>query len=226
MELAALALGFIGSLHCVLMCSPLAIAVTQGTNQWKRRLLYNTGRIATYGLLGAMTASLGFIFSIIKMQNLLSIIMGSILLIAGIAGITSLKLPIVSPILAKSVLRLKNMFHKFLARRDGVSTVLMGAINGILPCGLSFAALTVCISLRGPLDGFLFMTLFGIGTLPVMLGLVSSVGEWWQRMKLNYSTILSFTLTFSGLMLILRVFLPHYNRLHSVNGIVDIVMCR
>lgn len=226
MELAALALGFVGSLHCVMMCSPLAIAVTQGSARWEKRLLYNAGRILTYGILGATTAGLGVLFSFVKLQNILSITMGVFLLLAGIIGMTTVKLPLVTPLLNKVVIRLKRTFQQFLSRKTNSSLIFMGAINGILPCGLTFAALTICLSLQGPLDGFLFMILFGAGTLPVMLGFVSTIGELWKGLKLNYNTVLSVSLALSGIVLIVRVFLPHSHSIGSLNEVADIVMCR
>jgi sulfite exporter TauE/SafE len=46
----------------------------------------------------------------------------------------------------------------------------MGMLNGFLPCGMTLIALSYCLILAGPIDGFNFMLLFGVGTLPVMLG--------------------------------------------------------
>ncbi len=47
MELTALALGFMGSLHCVGMCSPLAMVATRGAVSFSR-FLYHAGRIFIY----------------------------------------------------------------------------------------------------------------------------------------------------------------------------------
>ncbi|MBL4586244.1 MAG: sulfite exporter TauE/SafE family protein [Flavobacteriales bacterium] len=48
-------------------------------------------------------------------------------------------------------------------------SLILGGINGILPCGLVYAALAGAIAFGGIQSSMLFMLLFGIGTLPMML---------------------------------------------------------
>jgi sulfite exporter TauE/SafE len=43
-----------------------------------------------------------------------------------------------------------------------------GALNGLLPCGLVYAALTAAVAIGHPLSAGLFMLSFGVGTLPVL----------------------------------------------------------
>jgi sulfite exporter TauE/SafE len=45
----------------------------------------------------------------------------------------------------------------------------MGALNGLLPCGLVYSALLVTASSSGALPGALGMFLFGAGTIPALL---------------------------------------------------------
>ena len=64
MLLTALILGFTGSLHCLGMCSPLAMMVTgQSAKGFTKRLVYNSGRIVTYSVAGFIVASIGFVNS-------------------------------------------------------------------------------------------------------------------------------------------------------------------
>jgi hypothetical protein len=68
---------------------------------------------------------------------------------------------------------------------------------------------------------------FGIGTLPVMIGLTSVFHWLLNRLHLNVRTITTGMLMISGVVLIARVFivhLPHANSLKE--GVVDIVLCR
>src|SRR4051794_15123563 len=51
----ALTLGLVSGLHCVQMCGPIALVVGPG----RPLVLYNAGRIVTYGLLGAVAGSAG-----------------------------------------------------------------------------------------------------------------------------------------------------------------------
>ena len=50
----------------------------------------------------------------------------------------------------------------------GTSRVLFGMANGLLPCGLVYAALALPVTAGDPVAGALTMAVFGIGTLPVM----------------------------------------------------------
>jgi sulfite exporter TauE/SafE len=105
--------------------------------------------------------------------------------------------------------------------------LLLGALNGLLPCGLVYIALTYCLTLPTPLEGFGFMIMFGAGTLPVMLGFTSIV----QRIikKFNYSLkhVTSAMMILAGVVLIARVFIVHAPHNHSLQeGMIDIVLCR
>jgi hypothetical protein len=80
----ALILGFAGSLHCVGMCSPLMIAATNLTgNALRNRLIYNTGRLFTYALLGSVASALGSAVDFSGSQKIISIVLGSLLILAA-----------------------------------------------------------------------------------------------------------------------------------------------
>jgi hypothetical protein len=69
------------------------------------------------------------------------------------------------------VLRLKTAMSAQLQQRSFRSLGLLGMLNGLLPCGLVYVALAGAFS-RGALGGsILYMALFGLGTLPTMLGI-------------------------------------------------------
>jgi hypothetical protein len=224
----ALIMGFAGSFHCLGMCSPLAMAVTNmSPSILINRLLYNLGRIFIYGLLGAIVASVGLTLPITNYQNLLSILLGFLLLVIGFAGVSAIKIPIITRALGTFSIFLKKLFGTFLQRKGYISIFLLGSLNGILPCGLSFLALTYCISLAGPLDGFMFMIWFGVGTLPVMLGLTTVFYWFLNRFEFSLKRFTTATLIISGLVLIVRVFIIHIPHPTSVQeGVVDIVLCR
>lgn len=223
----AVILGFAGSLHCMGMCSPLAMAVTKmSKNMILSRLLYNGGRILSYGLLGGVVASIGLGFPLMRYQNLLSILLGIALVVIGTAGV-SIRVPFVMRIFGKVSLVLKGLFSKYLQRMSYTSTFFLGSLNGFLPCGLSFLAFTYCVTLPGPLDGFIFMALFGVGTLPVMLGFTSIFQ--WAIDKFHFSShrITTGMLVVSGVLLIARVFIVHHPETGSfADTVVDIVICK
>jgi uncharacterized protein len=224
----AFILGFAGSLHCMGMCSPLAMSVTNlSSSVTLSRIVYNLGRIITYGLLGGIVASVGLGFPLTKYQNLLSILLGISLLVIGLAGVTIIRVPFLTYALGSFSLLLKRQFSKFLQRKTHLSTLTLGSLNGVLPCGLSFPALTYCLTLAGPADGFIFMSAFGLGTLPVMLGFTSLFHWVIRRLNLQVKSITISMLILSGLLLIGRVFFVHLPHADSVQqGVIDIVLCR
>jgi len=226
MVLTALIMGLTGSLHCVGMCSPLAMAVgNMNARAFLNRVIYNAGRIVTYGMLGLAIAGVGLAFPISKFQNLVSVLLGVILLLAGI-GLLKVNIPIFSRALGTLTSTIKKLFTKFLNRKNFGSVFLLGTLNGILPCGLVWIALTYSLTLQSPLAGFSFMMLFGVGTLPVMLGFTSIITQLLKRFNFNFQHITSAMLILSGILLIVRVFIIHLPHHHSLQqGVVDIVLC-
>jgi uncharacterized protein len=224
----ALIIGFAGSLHCLGMCSPLAMAVSNmSPGIFVNRLLYNAGRILTYAIMGGIVSSIGLTLPVFKFQNLLSITVGVMLLAIGVSGLSAFKIPLITNGLSQFSLVLKKHFSSFLQRGGYLSRFFLGCLNGILPCGVSYLALGYCISLRGPLDGFVFMTWFGIGTLPVMLGLTGVFSWVLQNLKITSKQLTASMLVLSGLALIARVFIIHAPHASTIReGLVDIVVCR
>lgn len=170
---AGFILGFFGSLHCLGMCGPIALAIPH-TNYGKLTLLtdnilYNTGRIVTYSFLGALAGTIGTGIKLAGFQETVSLVMGIILLlyifIPKKAKTSFLKLPFIENISSF----FNDLFQKFLVSPKKSSLFIIGILNGFLPCGLVYVALGT--SLAGTADtlkGAAFMALFGIGTSPMM----------------------------------------------------------
>jgi sulfite exporter TauE/SafE len=157
MIITALVMGFAGSMHCVGMCSPLAMTVS------------NLSRILTYGLLGAIVGGAGWALPISGFQNILTLVLGIALLTFAALGVTSVHIPVLTSAIQKLTTILKSAFGKFLQRKNYISIFILGTLNGLLPCGLTFLALTYCLTLGSIGNSFYFMLLFGVGTSPVML---------------------------------------------------------
>lgn len=227
MIVTALIMGFAGSMHCVGMCSPLAMAVSSmNANALVNKIIYNIGRIFTYGLLGGVVTTASFITPLSKYQNLVSITLGvGLLLIA--AGLLKPTIPYLSKTISAFTSLLKSLFAKFLKRKNYGSIFFLGVLNGFLPCGLVLIALTYALTLKSTIDGFTFMLFFGVGTLPVMLGLTGILQHSINRFNLNLKNVTTGMLILSGILLIARVFimeLPHHPSVEE--GIIDIVLCK
>src|SRR5690606_24956009 len=80
-------MGFFGSIHCAVMCGPLLIAVqgNQGVS-WRQtcnKILYQLGRILTYGAIGFVLGMIGSLAVIQGGQQVLSIVPRLVLLALG-----------------------------------------------------------------------------------------------------------------------------------------------
>ena len=184
--LAALILGFLGSLHCAGMCGPLAAALpatgrTAG-GFMAGRLFYNFGRILTYGIIGLVFGLIGKSLVLAGIQRWLSIMLGAFLL-AGL--LTSRRLSL-SLAVIRLVERLKLLMAVALKRRSITSMLILGLLNGLLPCGLVYVAAGAATMTGGITNGMQFMLVFGLGTLPMMflLGLTQKLFPVSLRLKL------------------------------------------
>jgi len=167
-------IGILGSLHCVGMCGPIALALpmasTGGIRFLGSRVLYNLGRIVTYVVLGALVGSIGGMVAVGGMQQTLSIIIGCTMLVGVILPAASQKL--------SSRWHVVQTFHSFLRRSLGTllqhrtfsALFLIGIVNGFLPCGFLYVALAGAATLGNAMRGTIFLAGFGMGTLPLMLG--------------------------------------------------------
>ena len=61
---------------------------------------------------------------------------------------------------------------KLLQKADYKSRFTTGILNGFLPCGMVYMALTASLASGGILQSATFMALFGLGTLPFMFAVV------------------------------------------------------
>jgi len=201
----AFLIGLAGSLHCVGMCSPLAVAVS-GLSRTviRNRMLYNTGRVLVYGLLGATVGAFGALAGLTEYQTLLSATLGLFLVLLGISGVSVIRIPLITTVLQRFTLWLKARFASSVKTITWWSLFLMGGINGLLPCGLTYFALTYCITLPDATDGFLFMVAFGVGTLPVMVGLTAVLQWLTVRLKWRVQRISAVIMIALGALLLAR----------------------
>jgi len=201
----ALVMGLAGSLHCVGMCSPLAMTVTSQRPFISNKILYNLGRIVTYGLLGAAAATFGTIVSLGPFRDIISFATGGFFLLMGLGGISGIKIPIITSLIYSMTSWLKGNFSFLLKKKNKSAIVLLGVLNGLLPCGLTYIAMTYCFILPGIQEGFWYMVAFGLGTWPVMFGLPWIISLTAQRGSLNFNRARTFAFVLVGILLIARV---------------------
>jgi uncharacterized protein len=225
MVLTALFLGLAGSMHCAGMCSPLAAAVTNYRNPtFINRIIYNAGRILSYGVLGAIITTIGSLFQFPALQNIFSLALGCILILFGVTGLAHFNVPVVTKFLSQLTQSVKTLFKKFITKKTTTALLVLGMINGLLPCGLTYLALSYCIILPTATDGFLFMILFGVGTFPVMLGFTSFIQYVINKFNLTYQKITTITLITLGVLLISRTLVDHTHRQTNTAN-AEIILC-
>lgn len=205
----ALVMGLAGSLHCVGMCSPLVAAATFNKPFMPSKLLYNGGRILMYGLLGAGAAAVGTLFDLRPLQNQVSAALGVLLVLVALMGLAHLRLPAAGKLANRLVVTLKQLFGRALKHKTPLFIFVTGALNGLLPCGLTYLALLFCFTLPAPSDGFIYMLIFGAGTLPAMIGVSWLWGWVARRFPVSLQTLTMVSLLALGVMLIARGGLVH-----------------
>jgi sulfite exporter TauE/SafE len=173
----ALSVGFLGSFHCAGMCGPIALALPGSNGSMLSlltgRLAYNLGRGVTYSLLGIIVGLLGHSFSIRGWQSDLSIFSG-VLIILFVLISNKRFLSFLNGKLVGVSFFFKQKLGILMKRHSVGSLFAVGLLNGILPCGFVYLALAGAATTKGPMEGAVYMFLFGIGTLPIMLILALS----------------------------------------------------
>ncbi len=189
--LTGLILGLMGSFHCAGMCGPIAVALPLRGDTYLQKVfggvLYNLGRALTYALMGAVFGLLGQGLQLIGFQQWVSIIMGSLMILSVLFPKLFKKQYDLSKGITKFVSRIKNGLKQLFTQRSYGSLFLIGILNGFLPCGLVYIALAGAIGTGDVVLGTLFMILFGLGTLPMMLGisLIGNMASTAVRNKIN-----------------------------------------
>lgn len=173
---AAFILGLFGSLHCVGMCGPIAMALPLTTRERSQvifhSLLYHSGRITTYAMMGLFMGLMGWGIGLAGYQKAFSIGLGAILIVTAIFSISIEQKMMQNALFQRLFQYVKTRLGKLLSIRNKSSAYKIGLLNGILPCGLVYIALAGSITGGNAASGALYMAAFGLGTLPMMLGVM------------------------------------------------------
>jgi len=200
----AFALGLLGSLHCAAMCGPLLLALPVAAGGAGRfiagRLVYQFGRVLTYALLGVFAGLVGQSVFLAGFQRRLSLALG----VAVLVGFFVSKKIAVSAPVVRLVLALKNLMAVQLRRRDFRSLALLGMLNGLLPCGLVYAALANAATAKNIPLAVAQMTVFGLGTLPMMLAIGLSGRMFPPAVRLKLRAAIPLGICLLAALLILR----------------------
>ncbi len=194
--------GLFGSLHCVAMCGPLVMVIPFAHSSLfsliLQRLLYQAGRIAVYSIFGLLAGLLGSGFGMLGLQQSLSLVTGLILLIMAGSHFLGRSNPRLHRLQSRLVAPLVGLMGRYLSRPYG--GLFAGALNGILPCGMVYAALAASLNADSVLKGGQFMLFFGLGTTPLMM--LASLAPLLFRGRPQLPRLTPYLLLIAGLLLI------------------------
>ena len=178
--------GFLGSGHCLGMCGGIVTALSISSPGRKGgplfHLLYNAGRLITYGVIGLLVGWLGSLmaytssFEGITQWLLVGTDLFIIIIGLGTAGafrrFNVMQLEFGGPV--RSLTKAVSGIRKLPAC---LSSLPLGLIFGFLPCGFLYAMAITAAQTAEPTRAALVMIFFGLGTVPALL-VFGSAAQW------------------------------------------------
>lgn len=191
--IAILASSLVGSFHCAGMCGVfVALAVTPVTvgghaasegaptarpSRAAMLLQYNLGRLLAYATLGALAGVVGSAVdlgaSLAGVQQLAAIAAATISLVFGFSliaralGRPHQNLPLPGALRAVA----HAAFHTADRLPSGLRPLAIGLATGLLPCGWLWVFVATAAGTANPARGAVVMSVFWLGTLPVLVAL-------------------------------------------------------
>ena len=206
--LTAITLGLAGSLHCLGMCGPIAFVLPVARDRPLYQSIqigsYHLGRLISYAAIGLVFGLLGRGLAFYGWQQNISISLGVLMILIVIGIYFPIKKFSLTPWFYSKIGGIKSKFAFFLKRRQPYAFLIMGMLNGLLPCGLVYMALLGALLTGDALSGAAFMALFGVGTVPMMTFAVFSAGKLKGKFRLGVQRVLPIILLFFGILMIIR----------------------
>ncbi len=157
-------IGLMTSLHCLAMCGGINLSQCVSRGGINSPFLYSLGRVISYTAVGFVVGALGSVINFsVAMQGVLKLLAGLIMIIMGInlLGIFPW-LRNLNPKIPQVITKRVNA-EKFKSK----SPLIVGLLNGFMPCGPLQAMQIYALSTGSPITGALSMLLFSLGTVPL-----------------------------------------------------------
>lgn len=195
----------VGFGHCIGMCGPIVMTMSLQSPEKRRilpHLLYNTGRITTYTLLGGVVGASGSLTRLaahtLGVQKAVMVGTGLIIIATGLSMAGWLPMGPLFPTTTSDDGFVARGYRRLIrASRKPATCLPLGLLLGLLPCGPVYTALLSAARLamedHHPIAGFLTgasaMCAFGLGTFPalIIVARMSSV-RWIRSRALIYRT--------------------------------------
>jgi len=221
-------IGLVGSLHCVAMCGPLVMAVNYNRKSLGQNILYHSARVFSYILIGLLMGLLGSSIAWVGVHEWVSILVGVAILL--IALLPAFKFSKFSNRWEQAILTpMKRKLLKTVSSNKPLTMLSLGFLNGFLPCGVVYVALAASIATADVYNGALLMSGFGLGTWPMLFGVIFGLRYFKSNMASKFKMAVPVFSILIGCLLIMRglaLDIPYVSPiLYSVFG-PDITICQ
>jgi sulfite exporter TauE/SafE len=205
---SAILLGLVSSLHCMGMCGPIALMLPFAQSNPEKKALqlmaYHVGRIASYATIGLIFGAIGRGFYLAGFQQRLSIFAGiSIIIMTLLPEKAVAKYNFSRPIF-KVVSAIKTTLGSQFKKQSFRAIFTIGLLNGLLPCGMVYAALFGALAMQDVGLGSLYMALFGIGTIPLMSVIVYAQRFVTLSVRSTIQKVIPYAMAVIGILFVMR----------------------
>lgn len=204
----------IGFGHCIGMCGPIVVALSLSLQERSNAvplLLYNTGRILTYGVLGGVMGVVGS-FTVVAahiegVQRVVMVAAGVVIIVMGlvltgwIPFLRRFRVCCETPVVPSKV------YQRIFRSKTDLVFLPLGLLLGLLPCGPVYTSLVMVA--RASMDlgagtgagfvyGMVLMLLFGLGTAPALLIVGALANTGWVKRRVLIERIGAFLMIAIG----------------------------
>lgn len=164
-------IGLLTSVHCIAMCGGINLSqcIPQiGGSPLRASALYNLGRVISYTVAGFLVGAFGSVITLGgAFKGIVQIIAGVFMVIMGINMLG------IFPWFRKLTPRMPSFIAMKVNAEKGKSKspLIVGLLNGLMPCGPLQAMQIYALSTGSPVKGAISMLIFSLGTVPLMFGL-------------------------------------------------------
>ena len=165
-------IGLLTSVHCIAMCGGInltqsTMAAKGGAGVVRSNLAYNIGRVISYTVIGGIVGGIGSVVSISgALKGAVTVAVGIIMILMALS-----MLGVFRPLRKLSLHLPAGLYRKLSGSAAGRSSLVIGLLNGLMPCGPLQSMQIYALSTGSIIRGALSMLLFSLGTVPLMLGL-------------------------------------------------------
>jgi sulfite exporter TauE/SafE len=179
---AGVAFGLASSAHCAAMCGPLVLSIgrlapSSRRAQLRFALLHHAGRAAVYVLLALPAGLVSETLALQGFGRAIAIGAGLVLLLAAATSIRVRSLDRLTSTVSSMVTGRFAPVTRWAAGRPLAGPLATGALHGLLPCGLVYAALTTAAATGDMASAAMIMAGFALGTAPVLIALTAGAAS-------------------------------------------------